>query len=110
MTMPQGAAAARIRRDLHAAESAIDGAVIAAARLMQTMVGARQGGEFEVHSGQRELIRLAAVTSHLLSGSTDLFRVHDGLSDLARERGFGDESGLTRVSGLIEAGTMEIAA
>jgi hypothetical protein len=48
------------------------------------MLAARQNPEVEVHTGQRALMRLTEAESQAMAMSTNLLRVHDELSKVAR--------------------------
>jgi hypothetical protein len=61
------------------------------ARLKQAMLAARQNPEVEVHTGQRALMRLTEAESQAMAMSTNLLRVHDELSKVARVHAGGDE-------------------
>jgi hypothetical protein len=54
------------------------------------MLIARQNPEVEVHTGQRALVRLSEAESHAMAMSSNLLRVHDELSKIARVHAGGD--------------------
>ena len=74
-----------LKKLIREAEALADEAIIAMARLKQAMLAARQNPAIEVRTGQRALVRLTEAESQALAMSTNLLRVHDELSDLARE-------------------------
>lgn len=82
----------QLRKLIREAEAIADESIIAMARLKQAMLAARQNPEVEVHTGQRALMRLTEAESQGLSMSTNLLRVHDELSRVARVHA-GGESG-----------------
>lgn len=79
-----------LKKLIREAEALADESIIAMARLKQAMLAARQNPEIEVHTGQRALVRLTEAESQALSMSTNLLRVHDELSKLARVHATGD--------------------
>lgn len=79
-----------LKKLIREAEALADEAIIAMARLKQAMLAARQNPEVEVHTGQRALMRLTEAESQALSMSTNLLRVHDELSKVARVHAGGD--------------------
>ncbi len=84
--------ALNIRKLVREAEALSDEAMIAFSRLKQAMLRARQNPEVSVDTGQRAILRLAEAERQAVSMSTNLLRVHDELSHVARERaGLGDE-------------------
>lgn len=82
--------ALNIRKLMREAEAVSDEVMIACARLKQAMVLARLRTDAEVDTGQRALIRLTQAEQQALSLSTNLLRVHDELSKIAREKMSGD--------------------
>jgi hypothetical protein len=82
----------QLRKLVREAEAIADEAIIAMARLKQAMLAARQNPEVEVHTGQRALMRLTEAESQAMAMSTNLLRVHDELSKVARVHA-GGESG-----------------
>ena len=79
-----------LKKLVREAEALADESIIAMARLKQAMLAARQNPEVEVHTGQRALVRLTEAESYALSMSTNLLRVHDELSKVARVHAGGD--------------------
>jgi hypothetical protein len=79
-----------LKKLIREAEALADESIIAMARLKQAMLSARQNPEIEVHTGQRALMRLTEAESQALSMSTNLLRVHDELSKVARVHAGGD--------------------
>lgn len=79
-----------LKKLVREAEALADEAIIAMARLKQAMLAARQNPAVEVYTGQRALLRLTEAESQALSMSTNLLRVHDELSKVARVHAGGD--------------------
>lgn len=79
-----------LKKLIREAEALADEAIIAMARLKQAMLAARQNPAIEVHTGQRALVRLTEAESQALAMSTNLLRVHDELSKVARIHASGD--------------------
>lgn len=79
-----------LKKLVREAEALADEAIIAMARLKQAMLAARQNPAVEVHTGQRALVRLTEAEGMALSMSTNLLRVHDELSKVARVHAGGD--------------------
>jgi len=73
-----------LKKLIREAEALADEAIIAMARLKQAMLAARQNPAVEVHTGQRALVRLTEAESQALAMSSNLLRVHDELSKVAR--------------------------
>lgn len=82
-----------LKKLVREAEAIADESMIALARLKQAMLAARQNPEIEVADGQRALMRLNKAESEAMSMSTNLLRVHDELSDIARVK-MGDDQGI----------------
>ena len=82
--------ALHLKKLIREAEALADEAIIAMARLKQAMLVARQNPAIEVHTGQRALVRLTEAESHALAMSSNLLRVHDKLSKVARVHAGGD--------------------
>jgi hypothetical protein len=78
--------ALNIRKLMREAEAVSDEAMVACARLKQAMILARLRSDTEVDTGQRALMRLIHAEQQALSLSTNLLRVHDELSKVAREK------------------------
>lgn len=102
MSITRSAAAARIARSLRDAELKTDAALLAASELMSNLLLARQDPELTRHTGQDTLIRLVKAQSSLLQGSTDIFRVHEGVAKIGVELGILDEPEATRPLGIAE--------
>lgn len=79
-----------LKKLIREAEALADEAIIAMARLKQAMLAARQNPDVECHTGQRALLRLTQAESQALAMSTNLLRVHDELSKVARVHAGGD--------------------
>jgi len=77
--------ALHLRKLVREAEALADESMIAFARLRQAMLAARQNPSVKVDTGQRALMRLGQAESQALAMSTNLLRVHDELSKVARE-------------------------
>jgi hypothetical protein len=73
-----------LKKLIREAEALADESIIAMARLKQAMLAARQNPAVEVNTGQRALVRLTEAESQALAMSTNLLRVHDELSKVAR--------------------------
>jgi hypothetical protein len=92
MTAQIMADAQNLKKLVREAEALADESMIAFARLKQAMLGARQNPAVDVHTGQRALMRLVQAESQALAMSTNLMRVHDELSKVAREYAGGDSN------------------
>lgn len=79
-----------LKKLIREAEALADEAIIAMAKLKQAMLAARQNPSVEVCTGQRALLRLTEAESQALAMSTNLLRVHDELSKVARVHAGGD--------------------
>ena len=77
--------AQNLKKLMREAEALADESMIAFARLKQAMLAARQNPGVEVHTGQRALMRLNQAEAQAMAMSTNLLRVHDELSGIARE-------------------------
>lgn len=73
-----------IKKLMREAEALADESMIAFAKLKQAMLSARQNPEIGVDTGQRALMRLGQAEQQAMAMSTNLLRVHDELSRLAR--------------------------
>lgn len=82
--------AQQLKKLVREAEAIADESIMAMARLKTAMLAARQNPEIEVHTGQRALMRLTEAESQAMSMSTNLLRVHDELSKVARVHASGD--------------------
>lgn len=80
----------QLKKLIREAEAISDESIIAMARLKQAMLAARQNPEVEIHVGQRALMRLTEAEGHAMSMSTNLLRVHDELSKVARVHAGGE--------------------
>ncbi|RPF72192.1 hypothetical protein [Aurantiacibacter spongiae] len=94
--------AASIRQQLRVTEALNDETLFNALELGKRMLTARRNPAVAPHTGQAALIRLVEAQRKILSGSTDLFRVHDELSKVGIEVGVLDENGSTPQSGFSE--------
>lgn len=83
--------AQNLKKLIREAEALADESMIAFARLKQAMLTARQNPSVEVHMGQRALMRLNQAEGQAMAMSTSLLRVHDELSNIAREKMGEDE-------------------
>lgn len=93
----------RIRKDaqnlkklIREAEALADESMAAFAKLKQAMLVARQNPGVEVHTGQRALMWLNQAEAQAMAMSTNLLRVHDELSKIAREK-MGEEEDVPTV-------------
>ncbi|MEL6414844.1 MAG: hypothetical protein AAFP79_09415 [Pseudomonadota bacterium] len=86
MTDTIRADAHNLKKLIREAEALADESMLAFAKLKQAMLTARQNPEVEVDAGQRALMRLNQAEAQALAMSTNLLRVHDELSKVARER------------------------
>lgn len=82
-----------LKKLIREAEALADESMIAFARLKQAMLAARQNPEVEVADGQQALMRLGQAESHAMSMSTNLLRVHEELSKIARVK-MGQDTGV----------------
>lgn len=80
-----------LKKLIREAEALADESMIAFARLKQAMLSARQNPGVDVHTGQRALMRLSQAEAQAMAMSTNLLRVHDELSKVAREKMGGDD-------------------
>lgn len=90
--------AKNLKKLIREAEALADEAIIAMARLKQAMLTARQNPAVEVNTGQRALLRLTEAESQALAMSTNLLRVHDELSKVARVHAGPDTGGHTIIT------------
>jgi hypothetical protein len=88
-----------LRKLIREAEAVSDEAMIAMARLKQAMLAARQNPEVPVHTGQRAIMRLVQAESEAVAMSSNLFRVHSELLDIARTVGGIDDDGRSPIEG-----------
>ncbi|WP_017664632.1 hypothetical protein [Porphyrobacter sp. AAP82] len=89
--------ARNLKKLIREAEALADEAIMSMARLKQAMLAARQNPMVEVNTGQRALLRLTEAESYALSMSTNLLRVHDELSKVARVHAGGDPGYETKI-------------
>ncbi len=87
-----------LKKLIREAEALADEAIMAMARLKQAMLAARQNPLVEVHTGQRALVRLTEAESQALAMSSNLLRVHDELSKVARVHASGDSGVPTKIA------------
>ena len=73
-----------IRKLIREAEAVSDEAMIAMSRLKQAMLVARQNPNVPVDLGQRAIMRLSQAEAQAVSMSSNLFRVHGELNQVAR--------------------------
>ena len=99
--------ARNLKKLIREAEALADESMIAFARLRQAMLAARQNPGVEVDTGQRALMRLSQAESQAMAMSTNLLRVHDELSKIAREK-MGEDETPTKIA--IDAMTVEASA
>lgn len=81
-----------IKKLLREAEALADESMLAFAKLKQAMLVARLNPAIEVHTGQRALMRLNQAEQEALSMSSNLLRVHQEMSDLAKVYAGTDEN------------------
>ena len=84
MTDKIGTDAQTLRKLIREAEAVTDEAMIALARLKQAMLVARQNPDIPVDIGQRAIMRLTQAESQAMSMSSNIFRVHAELNDVAK--------------------------
>ena len=82
--------ALEIKKLVREAEALSDEAMLAFARLKQAMLKARQNPDIPVDTGQRAILRLTQAEQQAMSMSTNLLRVHDELSKVARVHAGGE--------------------
>lgn len=83
MTDKLGMDAQTLRKLVREAEAISDEAMIAFARLEQAMLIARQNPAVPVDIGQRAIVRLTQAESQATAMSSNLFRVHRELNQVA---------------------------
>ena len=91
MGMDFNIATMRITERLHAAESALDEALLKQTDLLSTIVMARRDVKVKPFSGQNVLMRLAKSTQTLITAGGELARVHGGLLEFAQTEGYLEE-------------------
>ncbi|QUL37801.1 hypothetical protein [Erythrobacter sp. JK5] len=101
-----------LKKLIREAEALADESMIAFARLKQAMLAARQNPGVEVHTGQRALMRLNQAETQAMAMSTSLLRVHDELSQVAREKMGGDTGVPTEIpeNATLDSETAEFSA
>lgn len=85
MSITISSATARIARQLPEAEVSLDSALLASARLMESMLLARQADGIATFTGQTALMRLAKTQRSLLETQNDMIRVHHELLGIGRD-------------------------
>ncbi|MEM7703180.1 MAG: hypothetical protein AAF251_14680 [Pseudomonadota bacterium] len=108
MTDTIRADAHNLKKLIREAEALADESMLAFARLKQAMLTARQNPAIEVDTGQRALMRLNQAEAQALAMSTNLLRVHDELSKVARERMGDDEAYPTEIAQASMTDTAEL--
>ncbi|MGF7153346.1 hypothetical protein [Novosphingobium gossypii] len=104
MSMTIAAATARIARQLPEAELSLDSALLASARLMESMLLARQADGVQVFTGQTALMRLAKAQRTLIESQNDMIRVHEELRGIGREvKAITDDEGSCPEKGAISS-------
>ncbi|MEE4451188.1 hypothetical protein V2S85_06030 [Novosphingobium resinovorum] len=102
--MTISAATARIARQLPEAELSLDSALLASARLMESMLLARQADGVQVFTGQTALMRLAKAQRTLLESQNDMIRVHQELRGVGLEvKAITDDKDSCPPSGMLDA-------
>lgn len=79
--------AARLQRDVPAAEAKVDDAIIALSSLMTSMVTARRESGVPAKTGQATILRLAKAQMSLVDISNDVLRIHGDLIEIGKETG-----------------------
>jgi hypothetical protein len=72
-------------RQIPEAELSIDAALLASARLMETMLLARSADGIQSCTGQEALMRLAKAQRTLIESQNDMIRVHHELRSIGRD-------------------------
>lgn len=85
MSITIASATARIVRQLPEAEISLDAALLASARLMESMLLARQAEGMQTFTAQTALMRLAKTQRSLIETQNDMIRVHQELLEVGRE-------------------------
>lgn len=75
----------RIAKDVHAAETALNEAMLAQSSLFAQLLAARKETGANPFLGHEQLLRLAKAQQALLSSSGDLCRLHGGLLKIQEE-------------------------
>ncbi|KQM17435.1 hypothetical protein [Novosphingobium sp. Leaf2] len=104
MSITIAAATARIARQLPEAELSLDSALLASARLMESMLLARQADGIEVYTGQTALMRLAKAQRTLIESQNDMMRIHQELRGIGQEvKAISDHEGSCPTEGFLGA-------
>jgi hypothetical protein len=111
MSMTIAAAAARISRQLPEAELSLDAALLASARLMESVLLARGADGMPAYTAQAALMRLARSQQSLIESQNDMIRVHRELLRAGREvKAIGDEPGSCPPTGIADPEVRRISA
>lgn len=111
MSITISAATARIARQLPEAELSLDSALLASARLMESMLIARQADGVEVYTGQTALMRLAKAQRTLIESQNDMIRVHQELRGIGRQvKAISDDEGSCPTEGFLGAESLRASA
>lgn len=89
-----------IRKLIREAEAVSDEAMIAMSRLKQAMLAARQNPGVPVDIGQRAIMRLTQAEAQAVSMSSNLFRVHGDLNEVAKFVAGGEDDFITTLAGV----------
>lgn len=79
--------AIEIRNEIRKTEAAFDEALLQSSRLLQRMIKGRQNPGIRVDAGQNAIARLLKAQQQIVDGTSDVFRVHSELSQVARDIG-----------------------
>lgn len=86
MAQTPAAYVSRIRKQLHAAESASDASLLANLELMRSIVSSRQAEKTPTpYVGQQALIRLSRAVQGQIASANDIFRAHEELHRIATQ-------------------------
>lgn len=91
MTMTLPAATARFRREIPAAEAALDEALLRTASLMSSMITARRDTGAAAATGQAALMRLVRTQQSIVAAQNDMIRVHAEMVKVGEVVGVGDD-------------------
>jgi len=91
--------AGTIRTGLRQTEGALDEALMETTTLMQAMLRARQNPDIAPHAGHKSIIRLTQAMHQQVQAATNLFRVHDEMSEIGVAYGVLDHERSTPLSG-----------
>ncbi|MCJ2183827.1 hypothetical protein MTR62_14155 [Novosphingobium sp. 1949] len=83
MTMTPEVATLRIGRSVKSVEDAMDELLARSGELLAEMARARVATAEAAHTGQRPMMRIAAMQQNLVAARSDLVRAHADLSKLA---------------------------